>query len=96
MKTYKSIISNFITENDIRCVPDQRGNVWFNLEDVVKSLKLNMNNIIDKITIISYTIYGEDMLFISRKTIGFLITQSETKYAKEMFTSSGYKFKWYK
>lgn len=96
MKTYKSIVNAFINDNDIRCMPDSRGNVWFNLEDVVKALRLDISNFINRITIVSYTIKDNDILFISRKTMQFLITQSDTRYAREIFRSSGYKYKWFK
>ena len=96
MKSYDSIISSFIIENDIRCIPDQRCNVWFELKDVIKALKLNTFDDIQNITVISYMINNEEILFISRKTVGYLITQSNTRYAKEMFTNSSYTFRWFK
>lgn len=96
MKTYKSIINSFIIENDIRCIPDERGNVLFNLEDIIKALKIDINDFIHAITIICYTINKTDILFVSRKTMQFLISQSNTRYAREIYRSSGYKFKWFK
>lgn len=96
MKSYKDIINSFIVENDIGCIPDIRGNVWFELEDVVKSLRLNIEDFIDKIEIVCYTLDNRSILFISRKTMQFLITQSRTKYSREIFRSSYYKYKWYK
>ena len=95
MNSYNSIINSFIRENDIGCIPDQRGNVWFELKDVIIALEINMHDKVGSMNVISYMINNEEVLFISRKTVGYLITQSNTKYAKEIFKSSN-KFKWFK
>lgn len=94
MKTYKTIINSFINDNDIRCIPDTRGEVLFNLEDVIEALKINNNSLMNNITMVSYIINNKDMLFISRETMEFLILKTDIKYTREIFRNLGYT--WFK
>ena len=87
MKTLQSILADFIKRNNIHSILDEKGGStkWYKFLEVRMALNMNLDNLINDLTIRSFVVNGVTEEYISKGSLTILLLNSKTKYSEELY-----------
>ena len=90
MKSYNNVVELFVERHGIEGFEDENKVVWYNLEDILDVVEMNMDWYKHLFTTKIVIFEGREVRYITKTALVILLQQTDTLYSKYLNTLSEY------